>query len=92
MQMTTIEINGMTCGHCVAAVKKALVATAGVVVSEVTIGKAIVELDPASGALAAAEAAIEDAGYDVVKGRTLQIMDAGTHPTSAPETAVSSDA
>ncbi len=73
MTTTTITINGMTCSHCVAAVQKALAAVPGLQVEAVTIGSATVSTDPASGLLAAAEAAIDDAGYDVVKGRPLNI-------------------
>jgi copper chaperone len=69
---TTITISGMSCGHCVAAVRKALAGVAGVEVQEVQIGTAVVGVDsPVT--LAAATAAIEDAGYDVVTGRTLNV-------------------
>lgn len=73
MTTTTITINGMTCTHCVAAVQKALAAVPGLKVDAVTIGSATVTIDPTTGSLAAAEAAIDDAGYDVVKGRVLNI-------------------
>ncbi len=73
---TTIKINGMSCAHCVAAVQKALVAVPGVTVKEVQIGSATVSIDPATGSLSAVEAAIDAAGYDVVKGRVLNIASA----------------
>lgn len=73
MTTTTININGMTCSHCVAAVQKALASVPGLTVDSVTIGSATVSIDPDAGSLAAAEAAIDDAGYDVVKGRVLNI-------------------
>ncbi len=57
---TTIKINGMSCGHCVMAVKNAL-KEAGVNALEVEIGKAVVEGD-----VEAAKKAIEEEGYDVV--------------------------
>jgi copper chaperone CopZ len=79
---TTIQINGMSCAHCVAAVKKALTAVPGVTVREVAIGRAVVTLDPAGGSLAAVEAAIDDAGYDVVTGRVLNIAPAVTRDTT----------
>jgi len=44
-----LTITGMTCGHCVAAVKKALAAVHGVVEVEVTLSppRAMVTCDPA---------------------------------------------
>jgi copper chaperone len=72
MDATTITISGMSCGHCVTAVRKALAGVAGVEVQDVQIGTATVGVDsPAT--LAAATTAIEDAGYDVVTGRTLNV-------------------
>jgi copper chaperone CopZ len=72
MDATTITISGMSCGHCVTAVKKALAGVAGVEVQDVQIGTATVGVSSPA-ALAAANAAIEDAGYDVVTGRTLNV-------------------
>ncbi len=72
MDTTTITISGMSCGHCETAVRKALAGVAGVTVHDVKIGAATITVEtPAT--LAAAEAAIADAGYDVVKGRTLNV-------------------
>jgi copper chaperone CopZ len=79
---TSIQINGMSCAHCVAAVQKALMAVPGVTVREVAIGRAVVTLDAAGGSLAAVEAAIEHAGYDVVTGRVLNIAPAVTRDTT----------
>ena len=44
----TLAITGMTCGHCVAAVKKALAAVPGVEAVEVTLSppRAVVACDP----------------------------------------------
>ncbi len=75
MASVTIGINGMSCGHCVAAVSKALAAVPGVTVEAVKIGSATIAIDPAVGSLAAAETAIDAAGYDVAKGRVLHIAD-----------------
>ncbi|HWI64992.1 MAG TPA: cation transporter [Symbiobacteriaceae bacterium] len=60
---TTIKISGMSCGHCVMHVKKALAGVSGITEAQVEVGKAVVsgEFD-----LGAVKAAIEDAGYDVV--------------------------
>jgi copper chaperone CopZ len=43
-----LAITGMTCGHCVAAVKKALMAVPGVEAVEVTLSppRAVVSCDP----------------------------------------------
>lgn len=68
--MTTHElrIEGMSCGHCVGAVKKALETLDGVSKVEVEVGKARVEADPARAGRARLERAIADAGYEVVAG------------------------
>lgn len=61
--MTTIKIAGMSCGHCVMGVKKALSAVAGIENLEVQIGEA------KFGGTASVEAvkeAIEEEGYQVV--------------------------
>ena len=73
MGTVTIEINGMSCGHCVAAVQKALAEVHGVTVESVQIGSATVVLDPALTTRSAVEAAIGAAGYDMVSGRVLNI-------------------
>ncbi len=85
METATISISGMSCGHCVSAVRKALAAVRGVVVEDVTIGSAKVSIDTAHGSLAAAESAIGDAGFDVVKGRVLNVSATPTrdHPSNA---------
>ena len=72
MDTTTITISGMSCGHCVSAVRKALTEVTGVAVQDVQIGTAVVGVESAA-ARAAAEAAIDRAGFDVVKGRTLNV-------------------
>jgi len=72
MESKTITISGMSCGHCVTAVTKALTAVSGVTVQNVQIGSATVELESVT-ALTAAEAAIDEAGFDVVQGRTLNV-------------------
>ncbi len=64
MESTTITISGMSCGHCVTAVRKALAAVPGVDVRDVQIGSATIAV-PSPAVLPQVEAAIEDAGYDV---------------------------
>lgn len=72
METATIRISGMSCGHCVTAVRRALEGVPGVTVDNVEIGSARVVGEPS--AMPAVEAAIEDAGYDVVKGRVLHVQ------------------
>jgi copper chaperone CopZ len=58
-----LTIEGMSCGHCVAHVKKALADTPGVVVKHVDVGEAEVEYDGTPASLDAIVAAIDRAGY-----------------------------
>jgi copper chaperone CopZ len=60
-----IEIVGMTCDHCVRAVKNRLASTPGVSVKDVTVGAADIALDEARTSLSAVEDAISDEGYTV---------------------------
>ena len=66
-----IEIVGMTCEHCVRAVKNRLAATPGVSVKDVTVGTADIQLDEAKTSMTDIEEAISDEGYtvDVVSAR-----------------------
>ncbi len=65
----TLALEGMSCGHCVAAVQKALAAVPGVTVEAVKIGSATVAFDGGDATLDAIGAALDDAGYPVVAGR-----------------------
>jgi len=69
MSHSTFSISGMSCGHCVKAVDKALAAVAGVTKAEVAIGTATVEFDDARTSASAIGAAIDDAGYQVTGQR-----------------------
>lgn len=60
-----IEIVGMTCEHCVRAVRHRLAATPGVEVTDVTIGTADIQYDPLKVSTSAIEDAISDEGYTV---------------------------
>lgn len=62
-QMTTVKISGMSCGHCVMGVKKALSAVPGIENLNVEIGSAKFEgqVD-----IEAVKNAIEEEGYEVV--------------------------
>lgn len=65
--MKTLEftIEGMSCGHCVMAVKKELSALDGVTVNEVVIGRAKVTADETKTGAEKLTQAIEEAGYSV---------------------------
>jgi copper chaperone len=68
MEIVTLNVQGMTCGGCVASVTRVLKAVPGVSEVAVTLqpGVAKVTFDPARTQAPALRAAIEDAGYDVV--------------------------
>jgi len=63
MEPLTLTIEGMSCEHCVRAVKNRLTATPGVAVDEVAIGSAKLRFDPARTNVDAIEEAIADEGY-----------------------------
>ncbi|WP_028448965.1 MULTISPECIES: heavy-metal-associated domain-containing protein [Chitinibacter] len=67
---SSIEINiaGMSCGGCSAAVTRALEAVAGVISTTVTLnpGKAHIVFDATQTSRAALETTIEEAGYDII--------------------------
>ncbi len=67
MKTSTIKIQGMTCGGCVASVTKALQQTPGVQNVQVTLspGQAEVVYDDAVANELALRSAVEDAGFDV---------------------------
>jgi copper chaperone len=66
---TTLKIRGMTCGGCVASVQRVLKALDGVESADVSLAsnEAKVEYDAGRVQPADLEAAIEDAGYEVVR-------------------------
>jgi copper chaperone len=59
----TLKIEGMSCGHCVAAVDRALKALDGVEVEQVTIGSASLRYDPNTTSQSQITDAIQDEGY-----------------------------
>ena len=61
----TFEIEGMSCGHCVMAVKKELSKLSGVKVESVEVGKARVEIDEATVTRDQLAKAVEEAGYRI---------------------------
>jgi copper chaperone len=66
MDRMTLKIDGMSCGHCVGAVTKALNSLEGVNVEQVGVGKATVAYDPNAASAAEITQAVEDEGYTVV--------------------------
>ena len=63
MQHTTLYIDGMSCGHCLNAVNRALSAVPGVEIESVQMGRAEVRYDESATSPAALEAAVSEAGY-----------------------------
>ena len=63
MENLTLEIEGMSCGHCVARVSKALAAVPGVAVDDVQIGRARVRFDPIRTSASDLARAVDEAGY-----------------------------
>ena len=66
MERMKIDIDGMTCSHCVHAVKKALEGVNGVRVDDVQVGAATVTFDAGVANENAIAEAIADEGYSVV--------------------------
>jgi copper chaperone len=63
MKHATLHIEGMSCGHCLNAVKHALSAVPGVEIDTLEIGRAEVRYDEEIGDTSRIEAAVSDAGY-----------------------------
>jgi copper chaperone len=67
MAETKMEIEGMSCQHCVMAVKKALGGVPGILESNIQVGSAAVKYDESKIKKEDIEAEIEEAGYKVKK-------------------------
>jgi copper chaperone len=67
METSTLKVEGMSCGGCVASVTRVLKAVPGVTEVVVTLEppQAKVTYDPARANLARLASAVEDAGYGV---------------------------
>ena len=63
MERLHLTIEGMSCEHCVNAVRGRLQRTDGVKVDDVTIGSAVIDFDPAKTSIDDIEEAIADEGY-----------------------------
>ncbi len=66
MAEITLKIDGMSCGHCVSSVKKAIDAVAGVSSSDVSVGSATVVYDDSKTGRDEIAGAVQAAGYKVV--------------------------
>ena len=64
MKQLKLEVAGMSCGHCVAAVREALSAVPGVKVEDVKIGTATVAFDEGKATVGDLVDAVSDAGYE----------------------------
>ena len=63
MPLKSLEILGMSCGHCVKAVTMALQDLPGVQVKDVKVGQAVIDADDRVVTAAGLTAAIEEAGF-----------------------------
>ncbi|HYF40558.1 MAG TPA: heavy-metal-associated domain-containing protein [Gemmatimonadales bacterium] len=65
MERVTLRIDGMSCGHCVAQVGKALRSVPGVDVEQVEIGSATLSYDPDRTSTQDIREAVENQGYSL---------------------------
>ncbi len=63
MEKINLKIDGMSCGHCVAAVKSALENTDGVSVDSVAVGSADLAYDPTVTSADKIRQAVAEAGF-----------------------------
>jgi copper chaperone len=66
MKTQEFKIEGMSCGHCVMSVRKAISKLDNVKIDDVQIGKAKVEYDESKTPESLIINTIEDAGYKVI--------------------------
>jgi copper chaperone len=64
MKTLKLEVSGMSCGHCVQAVKDALGAVPGVKVESVSVGSASVSFDESKATVGDLVDAVYNAGYE----------------------------
>jgi copper chaperone len=65
MEQVTFTLSGMTCGHCIATVQKALSGVDGVQVEQVSINRATVGFDASRTSAAAIAEILDETGYAV---------------------------
>jgi len=63
----TLKIDGMSCQHCIRAVRTALEELDGLSVGDVRLGEAEIEFDPTLVDESQIEAAVEEEGYVIRK-------------------------
>jgi copper chaperone CopZ len=63
MRQATLHIEGMSCGHCLNAVSRALGSVPGVRIDAIRIGRADVSYDESTTGPSQLEGAVADAGY-----------------------------
>ena len=63
MRQATLHIEGMSCGHCLNAVNRALSSVPGVRIDTVRIGRADVSYDETTATVSDLEKAVVEAGY-----------------------------
>ena len=68
MKSLTLHIEGMSCGHCLNAVNRALASVPGVEVDSVRIGRAELRYDEAASAPERIADAVTGAGYRATVG------------------------
>ena len=69
MTKLNLKISGMTCGHCVQAVRRALESVPGVSVNEVGIGVADITFDESTTTAEQVQEAVADEGYAVTDAK-----------------------
>lgn len=62
-QQQTLQIQGMSCGHCVRAVDSALRDVPNITVTSVTMGEAVVQFDPTTVTPQTVLDALDEEGY-----------------------------
>ena len=65
MKRVVITIDGMSCGHCLSAVQRALSSLSGVDLESVRMGRAELQYDPVLTDLIRISAVVQSAGYPV---------------------------
>lgn len=63
MKRLQVTIDGMTCGHCLGAVKQALTKLEGVSITSLSVGQAEIEYDAGKADAPTILAAVSEAGY-----------------------------
>lgn len=66
MANAVLKVEGMTCGHCVSSVEKAVANVGAVGKVDLANKKVTVDFDDSKVTIEAVKAAIEDQGYDIV--------------------------